>query len=199
MQVALGRSDSDEIRSGLHKVSKSDFIVILIRTATDIVNTVERKISQSMEEGILRIYLGRGNPELKQQPSSSHFEVFQKYTDLCATSAARNVQNMANNARASDDIGYSVSNRRKRTAGNSQIMLTPVEATTSKRTRRFPTINSNMSVGHSSESQRVSRRVNAEGCSSAAAVGCSYTYTDLGDCTQRCRYYGASFTNLIVL
>nr|GEX23961.1 bifunctional UDP-glucose 4-epimerase and UDP-xylose 4-epimerase 1 [Tanacetum cinerariifolium] len=29
---------------------------------TDIVNVVEQRISQSMEEGILRIYLGRGNP-----------------------------------------------------------------------------------------------------------------------------------------
>nr|GEW22721.1 hypothetical protein [Tanacetum cinerariifolium] len=127
-----------------------------------------------------------------------HFEVFQKYRDLYATGAARNVQNMASNARASDDICSSVSNRRKRTAEKSHIMLTLVEATTSKRTIRFPTINSNMSAGHSSESQRVSRRVNAEGCSSAAAVGCSYTYADLSDYTQRCRYCGASFTNLVV-
>ncbi|GKC53905.1 hypothetical protein Tco_1076650 [Tanacetum coccineum] len=127
----------------------------------------------------------------------SHSEVFQKYMDLCATGAARNVQNMAN-IRASDDIGSSVSNRRKRTAGNSKIMLTPVEATTSKRTRQFPMINSNISARDSGESQRVSRRVNAEGYSSTAAIGCSYTYADLGDCTQRCRYCGASFTNLVV-
>nr|GEY31396.1 hypothetical protein [Tanacetum cinerariifolium] len=94
-----------------------------------------------------------------------------KYTDLYATGVARNVQNMANNARASDDIGSS--NRQNRTVGNSQIMLTPVEATTSKITIRFPMINSNISAGHSGKSQRVSRRVNAEGCSSAAAVALS--------------------------
>ncbi|GJZ76324.1 DNA helicase, partial [Tanacetum coccineum] len=94
---------------------------------------------------------------------------------------------------ATDHVVSSVLNPQKRTAANSQLMLTSVEASTSKRTRRFSMRDSNMSAGHSGESQRVSRRTNAEACSSAAAVGRSYTYVDLGDCTQRCRYCGASF------
>ncbi|GJU98400.1 DNA helicase [Tanacetum coccineum] len=65
-------------------------------------------------------------------------------------------------------------------AGQSQIIPTTAKASTLKRARRFPMRNSTRP------------RMNKEGCSSATDVGSSYTYGDLGDCTQCCRYCGAS-------
>ncbi|GJT07435.1 DNA helicase [Tanacetum coccineum] len=94
---------------------------------------------------------------------------------------------------ASDHVVPSVSNPQKRTASNSQLMLTTAEASTSKPTRRFPSRNNNMSGRHSGELQRINRQTHTEACSSATTVGRSYTYVDLGDSTQRCRYCGASF------
>ncbi|GJX63681.1 hypothetical protein Tco_0296581 [Tanacetum coccineum] len=74
---------------------------------------------------------------------------------------------------ATGHVVSSVSNPRKRTAANSQLMLTSVKV--------------NSQRGHN-------RSTNADACSLARQpVGRSYTYVDLGDCTQRCRYCGAFF------
>ncbi|GKC63468.1 hypothetical protein Tco_1096066 [Tanacetum coccineum] len=94
-------------------------------------------------------------------------EVFRRYTELYATGTSRNIQHVCNDTTVSTfshdqdphNAGPFVSNHRKRTVGQSQIIPTPAEASTSKRARRFLVRNSTRS------------RVNTEGCSSATAVG----------------------------
>ncbi|GJX85208.1 DNA helicase [Tanacetum coccineum] len=142
---------------------------------------------------------------------TTNSEVFRKYTELCATSAAanfsrtvstingRNLQPMYNDATNStfthnEDPNHtspSISNHQKRTPGNPQVIPTTCEASNSKRARRPPTTGSGMSVGRSNQLSPIRTPTNTKGCSSAA--GSSYAYADLEDCNQRCCHCGASF------
>ncbi|GKB31098.1 DNA helicase [Tanacetum coccineum] len=127
------------------------------------------RLRTAFEGTVLSTGLRRANFRKRKLHTDADNNVFESYSSLCSNNADPH------------NAGPFVSNHRKRTAGQSQIIPTPAEASTSKRARRFLVRNSTRS------------RVNTEGCSSATAVGSSYTYGDLGDYTQRCRYCGASF------
>ncbi|GJY72844.1 DNA helicase [Tanacetum coccineum] len=133
-----------------------------------------------------------GKRRIVHSPRIAPVSPLQLASSYCSSMFIESIILLSSSA-ASNHVVPSVSNPQKRTAANSQLMLTTAEASTSKPTRPLPSRNKNMSGRHSGESQRINRQTLAEACSSATTVGRSYTYVDLGDCTQRCRYCGASF------